>query len=74
MDESRMNTHNTSRTNSHTKNNREALPRAATQSTIESDVCCSQAKVEVRGKKHRHITAERRSAGELSVTGVFAGP
>lgn len=44
-------THNTSRTHSYTKNNREALPRAATQSTIESDVCCSQAEVEVRGKK-----------------------
>lgn len=32
----------------------------------------SQAKVEVRGKKHRRITAERHAAGELSVTGLFA--
>lgn len=64
--------HNTSRTHSYTKNNREVLPCAATQSTIESDVCCSQAKAEVRVKKYRHITAERHSAGELSVTGLFA--
>lgn len=60
--------HNTSWT--HTKNNSKALP-CATQSTIESDVCCRQAKVELHGKKCRSITAERLSTEELSVSGPF---
>lgn len=68
-----LHTHNTSRTHSYTKNNRKALPCAVSQSTIESDVCYSQAKVEVRGKMCRHITTEKRTAGGRSVTGLFAG-